>query len=76
MIFTETSYRYVEISIDNSDGSSTARLERGQLAATGTDSLRLSWWKDGKYCMNALILTAPELRQLLKKATEEGILPA
>ena len=76
MIFEETSYRYVEISIDNSNGNSTARLERGHLTDTGTESLRLSWWKDGKYCMNALILTAPELEQLLTKATEERILPA
>ena len=75
MIFEKANYRYVEIPIDNSDGSSTARLERGCLTETGTESLRLSWRKNGKYVQAALILTPAELTQLLTKATAEGIFP-
>ena len=65
--------RYVEVNAAP-DPKDMVRLEEIRICETGEQAIRLSWWRGGRYMVPAPVLSAGELRELIRLGTEAGII--
>ena len=65
--------RYVEVNAAP-DPKDMVRLEEIRICETGEQAVRLSWWRGSRYMVPAPVLSAAELRELIRLGTDAGII--